>query len=401
VQILRTCNGINDPATSPKQVTTALDAINPEELTVAATTALRVTSMQNGNLMQRLDALRSGASGIDLAGLNLQIGSQRVAGAALTEIYKTTAEAVTGKPVGGGASADDWSPWGLFANGNVKVGQQDQTDNAAGFEYNSIGVTAGVDYRFAQNFVLGVGLGYTSVSSDYDHAAGNLDIDAWSASLFGTYFIKDSFYLDGMLTYGSNAYRTTRNIRYTDSLGTIDAKANGDTDGLQLSGGLSGGFDFNHGPWTFGPHFGADYTDAGADSFKETGAGGYDMAVGDQHAQSFQLNGGLHLSFVHNTKWGVLIPHVRVDYVHELQDSAEVVAVRLANDPFATDPLDPSPHVHLQGDRPDSDYVVWSVGASAQFINGVSGFVNYRSFAGFDDFTMNEFTFGVRMEKSF
>jgi outer membrane autotransporter protein len=400
-QILDACSGIRDVDTTDDQVRGALDAINPEELIVAATTALRLTAMQNGNLMQRINALRSGASGIDLAGLNVAVGDRQIAGAAIDTLFDETLGPILDGLLGGGASADDFARWGLFANGNVKFGDKDATENEAGFDYDSVGIVAGVDYRFRENLVFGLGVGYATVDSDYDRSGGELDIEAWSASVFGTYFVADAFYLDGMLTWGSNDYDTARNIQYTDALGPIEARATGDTDGMQLSGGLSGGWDFNRGPWTFGPHAGAYYFDVDVDGFDESGAGGYDMAIGDQNAQSFQLNAGGHVSVVCNASWGVLIPHARVDYVHELADSAEIVSVRLVNDPFALDPLDPISSVELQTDRPDSDYVSWSVGASAQFVSGVSGFVNYRSLIGFDDFSMNEVTWGLRFERSF
>jgi len=392
-QLIGACDGLRDTGTSDAQAIGALDAINPEELVVAAVTTLRLTSMQSGNLMERLGALRSGASGIDLAGLSVQVGGQTIAGTTLGRIVDDI--------LGGGASADDFSPWGLFANGNVRIGDKDATQNEAAFDYDTIGITAGADYRFRDNFVAGMALGYSSVDSDYKASNGRLDIEAWSASLFATYFVADRFYIDGMISYGSNDYDTVREISYTDGLGPIEEVAKGDTEGDQFSGGLSGGFDFNRGAWTFGPHAGAYYFDVDVDPFTESGAGGFNMVIGDQHARSFQLNAGGHMSVVYNTSWGVLIPHFRADWVHELEDDAELVNVRLANDPFATDPMDPIPPVQLQTDKPDSDYLSWSVGTSAQFVNGVSGFVNYRSLAGFDDFSMNEITWGLRFEKSF
>ncbi|NJN51280.1 MAG: autotransporter domain-containing protein [Gammaproteobacteria bacterium] len=356
-QILSACDGLRDVATTETQVRAALDAINPEELIVAATMALRLTSMQNGNLMQRINALRSGATGIDLAGLNVQIGNHAVAGSTLDEVFKAT----LGK-LGGGASGDDFARWGLFANGNVKFGEKDATENEAGFDYDTIGITAGIDYRLRDNLVLGAALGYASVQSDFTRGNGQLDIDAWSASLFGTYFVADRYYLDGMLTYGQNNYDTTREITYSDTFGVVDETARGDTDGMQLSGGLAGGYDFTSGAWTVGPHIGAYYFDVDVDRFAESGASGYNMAIGEQSAQSFQLNGGGHLSVVMNRDWGVFIPHARIDYVHELMDSAEVVSVQLANDPFATDPSNPTPVVRLQtgptritGPRPSAD----------------------------------------------
>ncbi len=400
-QLLDACNGLRDAATSDEQIRVALDAINPEELIVAATTTLRLASMQNGNLTQRINALRSGATGLDLAGLNLSIGDHAIAGATLNQALKSLIGRFTDGAIGGGASADDFARWGLFANGNIKFGDKDKTENEAAFDYDTIGITTGVDYRFRDNLVFGAALGYASVESDFTGGKGELDISAWSASVFGTYFVADRFYLDGMITYGQNDYDTTREISYSDGLGVVEQTADGDTDGMQLSGGLSGGYDFTYGPWTVGPHLGGFYIDVDVDRFAESGAGGYNLVIGDQNAQSFQLNAGGHASVVLNRAWGVLIPHARLDYVHELMDSAEMIGVSLASDPFATDPSNPTPVIRLRTDRPDADYFVLSLGASAQFVNGVSGFVNYRTMAAYDDFTMNEFTWGLRFERAF
>ncbi len=395
-QLLAACSRLLDLRTTDTQVRGALDAINPEELIVAATTALRLTSMQNGNLMQRINALRSGASGIDLAGLNVQFGDRAIAGNVIDHIFESALGATDG-----GESIADFGRWGLFVNGNVKFGDKDATANEAAFDYDSIGITAGIDYRLEDNLVLGFALGYATVDSDFTASSGKLDIESWSASLFGTYFDSDRFYLDSMLTIGKNDYDTRREISYVDFLGPVQETASGDTDGLQWSAGISAGYDFNVDAWTIGPHAGAYYFDVDADQFTESGAGGYNLVIGDQHAESFQLNAGGHVSVVVNRDWGVLIPHLRVDWVHELEDSAEQVNVQLANDPFALDPNDPTPLVTLETDRPDADYFVMSVGASAQFVNGVSGFVNYRTMAGFDDFSMNEFTWGLRFERTF
>ncbi|MDH3642740.1 MAG: hypothetical protein OES38_11635, partial [Gammaproteobacteria bacterium] len=67
------CGSLKAVQLSDSDVRTALDAINPEELMVASFNALRLTAVQHGNLSHRINALRSGASGIDLAGLELEI----------------------------------------------------------------------------------------------------------------------------------------------------------------------------------------------------------------------------------------------------------------------------------------------------------------------------------------
>jgi outer membrane autotransporter protein len=285
-------------------------------------------------------------------------------------------------------------------NGKVGLGDKDDTVREAGFDFDTVGLTGGFDYRFDQNLVLGFAIGYAAVNSNFDRNRGGLDIESWSGSLFGTYFVADKFYVDGMLTYGQNDYDSVRHITFTDASGLTAETAVGDTDGMQLSGGLASGFDLNRGKWTFGPHVGLYYVQADTDGFAERGAGGLNLVLDDQEATSFTVNAGGHLSYALTLPWGVLVPHLRADYVHEFEDSRETVNLRFAADPFSSDPTDPTPVIELETDSPDPDYFVWSAGVSAQFIHGISGFITYRSMAGFDDFSLGEFTYGLRMETS-
>ncbi len=387
------CANLRNPATTDGQVVGALDAINPEPLLSAAATVLRLSAQQHGNLEERINSLRSGATGIDLAGLNLNIDGKEVAGAAVQSLL----DALTG----GAASADDFGRWGLFVNGRVNFGERDQTQNQTGFDFDTIGITSGVDYRLKDNFVLGVAVGYSRINADFDHSIGHLDIESWNASLFGTYFSADKFYLDASLNYGDNGYDSARHVVYTDIGGTVDRTAKSDSNGMETSGGIATGYDFGYGAWTFGPHVGSYYYDVDVSEFREKGAGGLNMIVGDQNAQSLTLNAGGHVSYAITPSWGVLVPHLRVDYVHEFEDSRELISVQVAADPFKSDPLDPTPSIVLQTDRPDPDYIVWSAGVSVQLANGISGFANYQSTTGYSDLTLTEVTFGLRWERSF
>lgn len=387
------CANLRDPATTDGQVVGALDAINPEPLLSAASTVLRLSTQQHGNLEERINSLRSGATGIDLAGLNLKIDGKEVTGEVVQSLLNTL--------TGGAASADDFGRWGLFLNGRVNFGERDQTQNQTGFDFDTIGITSGVDYRLRDNFVLGVAVGYSKINADFDHSIGHLDIESWNASLFGTYFSADKFYVDASLNYGDNGYDSARHIVYTDIGGTVDRTAKSDSNGMESSGGIATGYDFGYGAWTFGPHAGSYYYDVDVSEFREKGAGGLNMIVGDQNAQSLTVNAGGHVSYAITPSWGVLVPHLRVDYVHEFEDSRELIGIQVAADPFKSDPSDPTPSIVLQTDRPDPDYVVWSAGVSVQLANGMSGFANYQSTTGYSDLTLTEMTFGLRWERSF
>jgi uncharacterized protein YhjY with autotransporter beta-barrel domain len=397
--LLDICARLRNPDNLDTEVANALDAINPEEWMAATGVALRLTRVQHGNLGQRINAVRAGATGLDLSGLNVRIHGLPVPQEALM--------AVARELFGGGASADepiggaDFGRWGFFANGNVSFGDQRETANQAGFDFNTLGITAGVDYRLRDNAFVGAAVGYANVDVDFARSGGDLDVDSWNLSLFGSWFKADRYYVDGLVNYGRNDYASTRHIRFTDALGTVDRTARGDTDGRQLSGSLAAGYDFTRGPWTFGPHVGTDYLDVDVDSVQEQGAGALDMTIGKQSAKSFTVNAGGHLSYVYTASWGVLIPHARLDFVREFERDRYLMNVRLAADPFANDPLAPSPMITLQSDRADPSYLVWSAGASAQFIHGIAGFVNYQRISGMDAMTFSQVNFGLRFERSF
>ncbi len=392
--LIDVCALVRNEETDDAAVREALDEINPEELLVSAFNALRLTAVQHGNLAQRLNALRNGAKGVDLAGLDLEINGQAIAGNAVQAMYDDL--------TGGGASADGnvWGRWGVFVNGRIATGDKDETDNEAGFDFDLYSVTTGVDYRIRDNFIVGVSAGIGSVDSDYDSGDGGMDIDNWNAGAYLTYFRDESFYFDALATYGENDYDSVRNLSFESDLGSFSGSARGSTDGTQYSFGFGTGWDFNRGALTFGPHGGAYYFDVDVDGFQESGLSGLDLDIGDQSTKSFSVNAGGHLSYAVLTDWGVLVPNLKVDWVHEFEDNSETLAFNFINDPFADDSSDPSPGITLRSDRPDSNYFIWSVGTSAQFVFGVSGFVNYQSYAGYSNVDIGEWSGGLRWEKT-
>jgi len=380
----------NDSAQlSYAEVRAALDSIDPEPLVMAANTALEMAAMQNDNVMQRIGTLRSGARGAELAGLHIRVDDWRITDDAMNAVLRPT----LGRFLDGALSGpNDVSRLGLFMNGNVRIGKSRGTGPAAD---DNIGLTTGIDYRLRENLALGASVGYSSGIVESDPSRGVLEIESWRGTLFGTYYAKDYFHVDGLLAYGNNAYDSLRRI----DNGDVQALAQGATSGRQVSGEVTSAFDLRHGPWVFGPHLGARFFDVDVARLDEVGAGDYDLTVGVQHAKSTRVNAGARLAVAFRVPWGVVLtPHVNADYVHDLDDGSAAVSVSFLNDPLATNQFGPTPAVELHTDQPEAGYFVWSVGASAQLARVLSGFVNYRSFAGADNFTSNELTCGVRFE---
>lgn len=370
----------------------ALDAINGQQVTGFATNSVEISNAQIKNIAARVDALKMGARGISVAGLGLKFQGKQIPDAVV--------QSVLGKIIGGvaGDDGENFGRLGIFINGNITVGEKDETDRESGFDLTTAGLTVGADYRFTDDFVAGLALGYGEGDIDFDNNAGKLDTDGWSGVLFGTYY-RQRFYVDGQFSYGLVNHDSERKIRYqTGSAGvieTIDRKAEGDTDGDQWSTGIEVGMNLDKGPWSIVPNMSLYYSKVDIDGFKENGAGGLNLNYQDQDAESLTLTLGGMFAYTWTPKWGVLRPHARVDYVTEFEDDSSIVNVRFQSDPSNTNPIS------IRTDDPDAAYFMLGLGVSAQFPHGISGFVDWQTLESYDDLWIHNYSFGVRFETSF
>ena len=131
--------------------------------------------------------------------------------------------------------------------------------------------------------------------------------------------------------------------------------------------------------------------------FTETGAGGLNLIYDEQTFKSFTGNAGLRLTYAWNLAWGVLLPHLRADYVREFEDDVDVFGVRFANDPNAAS----TPPVLVATDNPDQSYWRLAGGFSAQFRHGISGYIEYQRLESFEFISFEDIAIGLRFQRSF
>lgn len=396
--LLDRCNGVIFQ-TDPTEQVRALDELGAQDLNAIRRQALLFANFNYVGVMDRLIALRGGASGLSLAGLNLSIdGSPVPLDAVLAGVRAL---------LGGGASADE-EPGGLlderlgiWARGNYSFGEKDASSADNGFEADQWGLTVGIDYRLSDRTVIGAAGGYGKSDISFEPSGeGGLDASSWALSLYGSAYVAENFYLDGVINYSRSDYDARRRISYTDLFGLVERTARGDTDGSTISGGVSIGYDFLIGGLTVSPTASYFYVDTTIDEFVEAGSGGLDLAYDEQSYQSATGSLGLRVAYAWNLSWGVLLPHFRGEFVREFEDDVEVFGVRFANDPFAGS-SNPTPPIIVQSDEPDQSYWRLAVGFAAQFPYGVSGYVEYQRLEGFEFLQFNDVTVGLRMQHSF
>lgn len=371
--------GVEVKFTVNNATTTATQSIKAFQ--VLGNAALLTSTTQATNIGIRLGALRKGAAGVNVSGFSLDVDGQSIPIGAVASL-------VPG--LGGGASADQlslFSKLGIFLNGQGSLGDQQATSNQPGFDFHTAGVTLGVDYRFTPEFVLGTAAGYNSTKQALDASAGDFKTQGISWSAFGSYYIGEQFYVDGIATYSWNQFDTARNITSDDTT----AVASGDTHGNQFAISVGTGYDFRLGRLTLGIQGRVNYINVDIDSLKESGAGIYDLNIKSQNIQSLTTFLGPQVSYNFNLPWAILSPTVKAEWVHEFLNNSRAVQGALMADPSAT-------VFSFQTDNPVRNYMNLGVGLTATFKHGISAFFYYQGILGYSNFTSNSFTAGIRVE---
>jgi outer membrane lipase/esterase len=364
----------------------ALTAVTAEQATIPLSSSRASLSTQLQNLASRLAALRSGATGLSIRGLSTASVTDGTFGF-----------------TGGAASADGESTMifgnervGAFINGTYSTGDKDPTLNEDGFNFDSWGFTAGVDYRFTQDLVVGLAIGYGENDTNIDNSGGSLDTDTFSTSLYGTFFVNEQIYVDGIVTYSNNDYDQKRNINYAIGNTPVRQVAKADYDGSQWSAAIGGGYQLSNGPWSYGPTARLEYVSASVDGYSEkmsnpgVAGGGWAARLNDLDQDSFTSSIGFDVSRAVSMEWGVLSPQLNLSWIHEFEDDALNI-----NGVFVEDPN--RNQFGIASDRPDSDYFNGRFAVAAQLAGGTSAFIYYNKVFGYKDLDVDTFGAGVRL----
>ena len=368
------------------EVIAALQQIAPEEIAAQIRASRSLSERQMGNIGDRLSTLRRGLVGVSLAGLSLQPAhGAPITGELLNNMFGTGA-------AGGSAGESINGPWGLFISGVVGQVKRDSTQQEDGFTIDTLGTTIGVDYQFSRELIAGGAVGFAGSDVDIDNNAGDLEVEGFNVAAYGTYYISQNIYLDGILSYNRHHYDSTRNISFVLNNNPVNAQAQSKPDGQLLALSIGGGYEFyaKHG-WVSGIKAKLDYADSTIDAYSETGAGGLNLSIEEQRSDSFMSSLGLQLSYAYSTRWGVLLPQFDLDWQHQFRGNAVNIKGQFVNDQFGTS-------FQFKTDNPDRDFFGVGLGLSAVFPDGNAAFIQTATTLGRDSYEDYYFAVGARFE---
>ena len=378
----------------------------PEEIAAQGKSAIETS---NRNIGARLATLRGGATNLGFRRFALQNDAPAVPYTLVASLAPFATSSVVAA-----STPSNFSRLGVFANGTFTGGGKDVSGQEAGFDYTTFGFTLGADYRFTDNFVLGLTFNYLSNDIDFDptsinntQSGGGIDTQSFGFSLYSTYYVSNQFYVDGIFSFGSNNYDIDRRIIYaipgTDRVGnlipgttTVNQTATADTNSTQYSISVGVGYDFSVQGFTMTPLARLEYNRLNIDGYREainnTAHGfGLALAFDDQDVDSFVSVLGGQASYAISTGIGVLLPQVRVEWRHEFANDARTITSRFVNDPART-PL------VLGTEDPDRDFFTLGTGLSATFRGGVAAFVSYETVVGLVRVSAHSVVGGIRFE---
>ncbi|MGR9107003.1 MAG: autotransporter outer membrane beta-barrel domain-containing protein [Gammaproteobacteria bacterium] len=378
------CNALVGASQSPSNtssVNNALVQTAPDQLTFAGVTGTRTTASQLrvvGTVVQtRMEVLR--------ASLN---SPSRYAGFALHQ---------NGSPVqgatGGAAGADDSiiPPFGIWVNTSYQAGDVNSTFLERGYNFKSGGVTIGADMRLLDDLVVGTAFSYLASDSYFDLSGGRSQTNSYTGTVYGTYYVIDNLHLDALASFGGTDYDTQRNIQYVIPGDVVNTKTFGSPGGEQYFVSFGTGYDYAYESFSLNPYFRFDYAGLQVDGYQESGGDGWAARFGTQNIQSLRTTLGTQASYAISTSFGVLLPRLRAEWVHEYKDNGRNITASFVGDPAAQ-----IFNIVTQG--PDRNYAIIGGGLSGTFAGGISAFISYDALVGYQNISSHRVVIGARLD---
>ncbi|WP_417248962.1 choice-of-anchor F family protein [Celeribacter sp.] len=176
-----------------------------------------------------------------------------------------------------------------FVSIQGETASYDRTTDGAGYDIDSYSFAAGAEWRLDPTLGFGVMIGAGTGSADAQGDLGSVDTDALSIAVFGRKAFGNGGSISAMLGYQDLSFESTRNV-----MGEI---AKGKTDGSQVFAALNAQYMFQSGAFTYGPRASLEYYKQKVGGFDETGAGAWNLSIGDQSGEVTIASVGIEGSY--------------------------------------------------------------------------------------------------------
>jgi outer membrane autotransporter protein len=281
-------------------------------------------------------------------------------------------------PIAGGDLA-------FWSAGSVSLGDSDGRNGEIAFDYATVSLTAGLDYRITDTVIGGLALGYGRDRSGIGDSGTTSLNEAMSATLYSLYQPGGGFFVDGLVGVGLLDFSS---LRVTSATGD---EAEADRSGRQVFAAVSAGYDSRYGDLSLSTYGRLAASRSILDSVAETGADWENALLGRQQVDSLTATLGLSIGYDIDLDDLVLTPELTLDFSHDMLDTSETV-VTYAEDGWPSDYVIP-------GSTTDRDRL--TVGFGMTLASGRAGTLSGRYTATIDRDGLASQRFNVNLSKAF
>ncbi len=261
---------------------------------------------------------------------------------------------------------------GLFMSGKGSWGETERNDGETGFEKETYDGTLGFDYRFSNQLISGLAFNYSYSETDLELDNGYIDSNNYRLSVFTTWVPIQNTYIDLVLGHGWVDFDLSRKCPTCNT----GLNAQSDYDGNQYFASLGTGYTYRQGAWRLKGYVKGDYI------YLKTG--GYSLNyiidnsttltnnVQGQNVKSLTSTLGAEVGRAFSTSFGVVIPKVRAEWVHEYKNGARSVSSTFISGNTKSEAV-------LSTAGPERNW--FNIGTTIQFVlpNSVTGFFGYEA----------------------
>ncbi|MBP2303460.1 autotransporter domain-containing protein [Azospirillum picis] len=233
----------------------------------------------------------------------------------------------------------------------------------AGVRGTPYSVSIGVDKRFGENLLLGVA-GTASRYRGNFSTGGDYRQREYVLSGYGVYRAGGAF-VSGVGSFGFADYDLRRGV----TINGTDHSTDGETEGINASIGVEGGYDFTTGGLTHGPVLGLRYQHVNVEGFSEDDSL-FGFGYRSQTRNSLVGSVGYQAAY----DLGRVLPYAKVTLNREFRDGTRSITVE--NRSISTLAYD------VAVARPDRSYVDMTAGASFRLADAVTGTLGLNARAG-------------------
>jgi uncharacterized protein YhjY with autotransporter beta-barrel domain len=385
-------------------VSNALAQLSPKALQVFRNIAFDGASFTAANVNNHLANLRDGLTGFDTSGFSVnapgvdpmltEMRSHLLAfnpapsDGLLSDSASPLLGAFDPKDTKALVNTQPIDPWSAFISGSVILANLDNTtSNIGDSDYTTGSILAGVDYRLDDHFTVGALFNYAHTSATLDGNGSKATVDSYAPGIYGSYVDK-GWYGNAMLMYGFNNNTDDRQV----SIPGLSGDNHGASDGGQVTSNFTGGYEFQRGPFKFGPVASLQYVHLTVGSFQEQGP--TSLSIDRQEADSLRTQLGFEARYSVNvpTCYGPLAvtPHLQASWQHEYMDNSDGISSQFNGGAGGGSFV-------VQGQQPERDSAFLDLGLDAQVAKNVTVFVDYQTQAGQNDFFAQSAQGGVRI----